>query len=200
VISAIYGVLVAMAQGDLKRLVAFSSVNHMGYVMLGIAVAAVATAAPADRSAAASGAVYQMVAHGLITGALFFLVGMLADRTGTREISKLSGLWAVLPRYGAVLAFTMFASLGLPALAGFVAEVQIVLGALGVFRWAAVGAGWVWLAAIIARLEDFGWVCRLRTDAHLNVLMETMNITATSAAIGIRHTQLSRMTIWTSDK
>lgn len=153
VISALYGALVAMAQGDLKRLVAFSSVNHMGYVLLGVAVAAVTTAAPADRAAAASGAVYQMVAHGLITGGLFFLVGMLADRTGTREIARLSGLWAVLPRYGALLAFAMFASLGLPALAGFVAEVQIVLGALGVYRWAAVGM----LVAILITTAMFLW-------------------------------------------
>src|SRR6266700_2184735 len=86
VASAIYGAAVAMAQSDLKRLIAFTSVNHMGYVLLGIAVAAATTASPADRAAAASGATYQLVAHGLVTGALFFLVGILSDRTGTREI------------------------------------------------------------------------------------------------------------------
>jgi NADH-quinone oxidoreductase subunit M len=139
VISAIYGTLVAMAQQDLKRLVAFSSINHMGYVMLGITVAAALGATPADREAAVSGAVYQLVAHGLVTGALFFLVGMLADRTGTREIARLSGLWAALPLYGVILAFGMFASFGLPSLAHFAAEVQIVLGTLGVYLWAAVG-------------------------------------------------------------
>src|SRR5207244_8862490 len=100
VVSAIYGAAVAMAQSDLKRLIAFTSVNHMGYVLLGVAVAAVGTASPADRSAAATGATYQLVAHGLVTGMLFFLVGMLADRTGTREISRLSGIWTVLPLYG----------------------------------------------------------------------------------------------------
>ena len=138
VISAVYGAAVAMAQPDLKRLVAFSSVNHMGYVMLGVAI--VATAAnPADRAAAWTGATYQLVAHGLVTGGLFFLVGMLADRTGTRDIPRLAGVWALLPLYGSVLAFMMFASLGLPALAHFAAEVQILLGTLGVYRWAAVG-------------------------------------------------------------
>ena len=71
IISAIYGAAVAMAQSDLKRLVAFTSVNHMGYVLLGVAVAAAATASPADRAAAATGAAYQMVAHGLVTGMLF---------------------------------------------------------------------------------------------------------------------------------
>ncbi len=153
VISAIYGAAVAMAQTDLKRLIAFSSINHMGYVLLGVAVASVATASTADRAAAASGAAYQLLAHGLITGALFFLVGMLAERTGTREIRRLSGLWAVLPLYGSILVFAMFASLGLPALADFAAEVQIVLGTLGVYRWAAVGM----LIGILVTTAMFLW-------------------------------------------
>jgi NADH-quinone oxidoreductase subunit M len=139
VVSAIYGAMVAMAQPDFKRLVAFSSVNHMGYVMLGVAVAATAWASAADRRTAASGVTYQLVAHGLVTGGFFFLVGMLADRTGTREFGRLSGLWAALPLYGSILAFTVFASFGLPALAHFAAEVQILLGTLGIYRWAAVG-------------------------------------------------------------
>jgi NADH-quinone oxidoreductase subunit M len=153
VASAIYGAAVAMAQSDLKRLIAFTSVNHMGYVLLGVAVAAVATASPADRAAAATGATYQLVAHGLVTGMLFFLVGILADRTGTREISRLSGIWTVLPLYGSMLAFAMFASLGLPALAHFAAEVQIVLGTLGVYPWAALGM----LLAILVTTAMFLW-------------------------------------------
>ncbi len=139
VVSAVYGAAVAMAQPDLKRLVAVSSVNHMGYVLLAVGVASAAWANPADRAAATSGAVYQMVAHGLATGGLFFLVGMLSERTGTREIRLLSGLWASVPLYGTLLAFTALASLGLPALANFAAEVQIVLAALGVYPWAAAG-------------------------------------------------------------
>jgi NADH-quinone oxidoreductase subunit M len=153
VISAVYGAAVAMAQTDLKRLIAFTSINHMGYVLLGVAVAAVATASAADRAAAASGATYQLVAHGLVTGALFFLVGILADRTGTREIRRLSGIWTALPLYGSILAFAMFASLGLPALAHFAAEVQIVLGTLGVYRWAAIGM----LLGILVTTAMFLW-------------------------------------------
>jgi NADH-quinone oxidoreductase subunit M len=153
VVSAIYGAAVAMAQGDLKRLVAFSSVNHMGYVMLGVAVAAASWGKVADRAAAASGATYQLVAHGLVTGGLFFLVGMLADRTHTREIRQLSGLWAALPLLGTIIAFTMFASFGLPALAHFAAEVQIVLGTLGVYRWAAVGM----LVGVLVTTAMFLW-------------------------------------------
>jgi NADH-quinone oxidoreductase subunit M len=153
VVSAIYSAAVAMAQGDLKRLVAFSSVNHMGYVMLGVAVAAASWGKAADRAAAASGATYQLVAHGLVTGGLFFLVGMLADRTHTREIRQLSGLWAALPLLGTIIAFTMFASFGLPALAHFAAEVQIVLGTLGVYRWAAVGM----LVGVLVTTAMFLW-------------------------------------------
>jgi NADH-quinone oxidoreductase subunit M len=125
----------------------------MGYVLLGISVAAVATARSADRAAAASGAAYQLVAHGLVTGALFFLVGMLANRTGTREIRRLSGIWTALPLYGSILAFAMFASMGLPGLAHFPAEVQIVLGTLGVYRWAAFGM----LLGILVTTAMFLW-------------------------------------------
>jgi NADH-quinone oxidoreductase subunit M len=125
----------------------------MGYVLLGVAVAALAVASPTDRSAAATGATYQLVAHGLVTGMLFFLVGMLAERTGTREISRLSGIWTALPLYGSLLAFAMFASFGLPALAHFAAEVQILLGTLGVFRWAAIGM----LLGILVTTAMFLW-------------------------------------------
>lgn len=153
VVSALYGAAVAMAQPDLKRLIAFSSVNHMAYVMLGVAVAAVGGAALSDRTAAAAGAAYQLIAHGLVTGALFFLVGMLSDRTKTREIARLSGLWSVLPLYGSIAVLMMFASFGLPALAHFAAEVQIVLGTLGVMPWAAAGM----LLAVLITTAMFIW-------------------------------------------
>ncbi len=153
VVSAVYGAAVAMAQTDLKRLIAFTSINHMGYVLLGIAVAAALSANPADRAAAASGAAYQLIAHGIVTSALFFLVGMLADRTGTREIAHLSGIWAAIPLYGSLFALSMFASLGLPALAHFAAEVQIVLGTLGIYRWAAFGM----LLGILVTTAMFLW-------------------------------------------
>ncbi|MBI2755935.1 MAG: NADH-quinone oxidoreductase subunit M [Chloroflexi bacterium] len=133
VVSAIYGAAVALAQPNLKRMVAFSSINHMGYVLLGIASAAVLGASPEARAAALNGAVVQMVAHGLITGALFFLVGMLYDRAHSYEIAKFSGLWARLPIYGSLVAFMFFGSLGLPGLAQFVGEFQVFLGTLGVF-------------------------------------------------------------------
>ncbi len=140
VISIVYGALVAMAQTDFKRLIAYSSVNHMGYVILGLAAAAAfnpraftdpAALASATNSAATAinGAVLEMFAHGIITGALFFLVGMLYERAHTRELNAFGGLGAKVPKYGALLLLAAFASLGLPGLAGFVAEFLVFRGA-----------------------------------------------------------------------
>jgi len=137
VISAIYGAFVALAQSDLKRLIAYTSVNHMGYVVIGVAVAALATD-PAMRAVALDGATLQMVSHGLVTGALFFLVGMLKERAHTREIGRFGGLLKITPVLGWSFIFFAFASLGLPGLAHFPAEFQIFLATLNVSPWAVV--------------------------------------------------------------
>lgn len=137
VFSALYGAFVALAQTDLKRLVAYTSVNHMGYVVLGVAVAAAATDANA-RALAIDGAVLQMVSHGLVTGALFLLVGMLQDRTHTREMGVFGGLLRTVPLLGWLFILAAFASLGLPGLAHFPAEFQIFLGTLNVWPVATV--------------------------------------------------------------
>jgi len=131
VVSALYGAFVALAQTDLKRLVAYTSVNHMGYVVVGVAIAALATD-PAVRALALDGAVLQMVSHGLVTGALFFLVGMLQDRAHTREMARFGGLLKVMPILGWSFVLAAFASLGLPGLAHFPAEFQIFLATLRV--------------------------------------------------------------------
>jgi len=136
VFSALYGALAALAQSDLKRMVAYTSVNHMAYVVLGVAAAAAATDAGA-RSLALDGAVLQMVSHGLVTGALFLLVGMVQDRTGTREMGELGGLLRNFPLLGWGFVLAAFASLGLPSLAHFPAEFQIFLGTFGVYPVAA---------------------------------------------------------------
>lgn len=154
VVSALYGVAVAMGQTDIKRLVAYSSINEMGYVLIGVGVAAAAWASPADRAAAGAGATYLMLAHGMATGALFFMVGMLEDRTHDREMPHLGGLWAPLPRYGTLLAVTAFAALGLPGFAVFVAEVMILLGTVRVYPWAAVAM----LVAIVVTTAMFLWM------------------------------------------
>jgi NADH-quinone oxidoreductase subunit M len=136
VISIVYGALVAMAQTDFKRLIAYSSVNHMGYVILGLAAAAALIPnVPKSQdllnsaSIAINGAVLEMFAHGIITGSLFFLVGMLYERAHTRDLKSFGGLGARVPVYAGLLILAAFASLGLPGLAGFVAEFLIFRGA-----------------------------------------------------------------------
>jgi NADH-quinone oxidoreductase subunit M len=120
VIAIIYGALCCFAQTDLKRLIAFSSVGHMGFVMLGIATLT-------DRGINA--AVFGMVAHGLITGMLFFLAGSIHERYHTREISELGGMLQQIPRFGSIFIYAAIASLGLPGLAGFWGEMPALLGA-----------------------------------------------------------------------
>ena len=137
VFTALYGAFVALGQTDLKRLIAYTSVNHMGYVVLGVAVAAAATDTGV-RALALDGAVLQMVSHGVVTGALFLLVGMLQDRTGTREMGEMGGLLRIVPGLGWLFILAAFASLGLPGLAHFPAEFQIFLGTLRVYPVAVV--------------------------------------------------------------
>ena len=132
-ISIIYGALVAMAQKDMKKLIAYSSVNHMGYVMLGIAAASAGFGSLVDKTMALNGAMLQMFAHGLITGALFLLVGVIYERTHNRDLDQFGGLGARIPVYGGLLAFMALASLGLPGLAGFVSEFFVFRGAIGVY-------------------------------------------------------------------
>ena len=131
VISALYGAFAALAQTDLKRLVAYTSVNHMGYVIVAAAAAALALD-PGVRATVLDGAVLQMVSHGIVTGALFFLVGMLQDRAHTRELCDFGGLLKSVPLLGWSFVLAAFASLGLPGLAHFPAEFQIFLGVLRV--------------------------------------------------------------------
>jgi NADH-quinone oxidoreductase subunit M len=137
VISALYGAFVALAQTDLKRMIAYTSVNHMGYVVLAIAAAAANQSA---RALAIDGAVLQMVSHGIVTGALFLLVGSIQDRTETREMAAFGGLLRVVPMLGWGFILAAFASLGLPGLAHFPAEFQIFLGAFQVWPVAAAFA------------------------------------------------------------
>ena len=125
-INIVYGAFVAMAQTDFKRLVAYSSVSHMGFVLLGLA-----SLTPAGLN----GALFQMVSHGLITGAMFLLVGALYDRTHTRDLAAFGGLGARVPVYAGFLMFFSLASLGLPGLSGFVAEFLSLVGGFGVWRW-----------------------------------------------------------------
>jgi NADH-quinone oxidoreductase subunit M len=137
-LSVVYGALVALAQSDLKRLVAYTSVNHMGYVVIGVSAAAATGISARARELAIDGAVLQMIAHGLVTATLFFIAGFIKERAGTRDLGRLAGLLRPMPWYGSLTALTFFASLGLPGLAQFPAELQIFLGTFDV--WPAVAA------------------------------------------------------------
>jgi NADH-quinone oxidoreductase subunit M len=120
VFSILYGAFNALAQQDVKKLIAYSSVSHMGYVLLGLA---------ALTAEGITGSLYQMVSHGIISAALFLLVGVLYDRTHNREIDNFRGLATKMPAYTTLVTITFFASLGLPGLSGFMAELFVFLGA-----------------------------------------------------------------------
>ncbi len=125
VINILYGALCAMAQSDLKKMVAYSSVSHMGFVLLGMA---------AMTPAGINGAVFQMFNHGIITAMLFFLVGVVYDRAHHRMIDGFGGIGAVVPIYTAFVSLAFFASLGLPGLSGFISEALVFIGSFPVFR------------------------------------------------------------------
>jgi NADH-quinone oxidoreductase subunit M len=133
-IAIIYGAVVALVQPDLKKLVAYSSVSHMGFVTLGIFV---------FQQTAMQGAILQMVNHGLITGALFLLVGVIYERTHDRTIAKMGGLAALTPVWAAIFGFFVFASAGLPGLSGFVGEFLTLVGSFAVNPWFSAVAAFV---------------------------------------------------------
>ncbi len=130
VIGIIYGAIVSYYQKDIKKLVAYSSISHLGFVMLGLF---------ALNSQGIQGGILQMINHGLSTGALFLLVGMIYEQTHTRDFEVYGGLWKVLPVYGSVMLVVTLSSMGLPGLNGFVGEFTILLGAFGS---EAIGSAW----------------------------------------------------------
>jgi NADH-quinone oxidoreductase subunit M len=125
VISMVYGALVAMAQTDFKKLIAYSSVSHMGVVILGMA---------SMNTQGMTGAVFQMFNHGTITAMLFLIVGVIYDRAHTRGVNEFGGLMNKMPRYSAVMVIAFFAALGLPGLSGFISEAFSLLGAFQTFQ------------------------------------------------------------------
>jgi NADH-quinone oxidoreductase subunit M len=143
VFSILYGALAAMAQTDFKKLVAYSSVSHMGYVTLGMASMNLVDD-PRYYAYGVNGAMFMMLAHGITSTGMFFLVGVIYERAHTRDLNKFGGLWTVMPLYGAVSFLLFFGSMGLPGLCGFIAEVFVVLAAfkynpvMGVLAAAAV--------------------------------------------------------------
>ncbi len=142
-IGIIYGAAVSYAQSDVKKLVAYSSVSHLGFVMLGLF---------ALNAQGIAGGILQMINHGLSTGALFLLVGMIYEQTHTREIKVYGGLWKVTPIFGTVMLIVSLSSMGLPGLNGFVGEFTILLGAWGAGMPGGAFAPWgnFWFAGVSA--------------------------------------------------
>lgn len=148
VISIIYGALNALAQKDLKRLIAYSSVSHMGFVLLGLS---------ALTAEGVSGAMFQMISHGFLSAALFFLVGVIYDRVHDRYIYNFRGLATQMPKYTAYVAVAFFASLGLPGFSAFIGEAFVIIGA---FNAESVGTGiprWMAIAGSLGILLSAGY-------------------------------------------
>lgn len=187
VISIVYGGIVAFAQKDVKRLVAYSSVAHMGFAMLGIA---------SGTAAGLNAAMAVNIAHGLNTAMLFFLVGMIYDRTHTRQISELSGIAVKLPLYAGLFCFASFASMGLPLLSGFVGEFLSVVGswsAVVIPHWLVVVAGigillgaayMLWLIQRII-FGDPSPVVEKQSDIGVREVITVAPLAALSVAIGV---------------
>src|SRR6266571_3937386 len=172
VISILYGAVVCLAQDDLKRMVAFSSVSHMGFVTLGIAAGVYGYTQVGLRPGAAlgfTGAIFQMFAHGLVAAALFMVAGSLGHSLGTRNISELGGIAKKVPRMAAFMMISFMASLGLPGLVGFVAEFSVFLGV-----YAAFGL-WVFIPilTVILTAAYFIWAMQRSIFGPLNPKWES---------------------------
>jgi NADH-quinone oxidoreductase subunit M len=197
VVSVLYGALVALAQDNLKRLVAYTSVNHMGYIVLAVGAAGLTAGDSAARRLAVTGAVTQMVSHGLITGALFLLCGVLHDRGHSYDLGRYGALARGAPVFAALTAVAAFASLGLPGLSGFIAEFQIFTGAIGSGTGAAaVGAALAILGIIItaalflrvlhrALMGTPGELTARVTDIRRSEIVAIAPLLAASLVIGI---------------
>jgi NADH-quinone oxidoreductase subunit M len=139
-INIVYGAFAAMAQTDFKKLVAYSSISHMGYVILGIAVWSTSVEGSRSWDWGMNGAMFQMIAHGITSAGMFFLVGVIYDRAHHRNLNNFRGLYEPMPLYGGISAIIFFAAMGLPGLCGFVGEFMVVLATWG---FAPAGAPWV---------------------------------------------------------
>jgi len=153
-IGIVYGALVSMAQKDLKKLVAYSSVSHMGFCMLGMA---------AINTVGISGCLFQMFSHGVITGALFLLVGVIYDRAHTREIAAFGGLGAKLPVYTGIFVLFGMASLGLPSMSGFVSEFMVFVGS---FKSVYIPL-WIVIVSVLGVILGAAYILRMIQNVFL---------------------------------
>jgi NADH-quinone oxidoreductase subunit M len=183
-INIVYGALVAMAQTDFKRLVAYSSVSHMGFVLLGLS-----SLTPTGMN----GALLQMFNHGTITGGMFLLVGVLYDRAHTRQLDAFGGLGARVPVYAGFLIFFSLASLGLPGLSGFISEFLSLVGTYGVWRWQTIAsvlgivAAAAYMLMVLQRvlLGPLNEKWRLLTDMNAREIVSLVPLLLIVLALGV---------------
>jgi len=178
VISIFYGALTAFGQRDIKRLIAFTSVSHLGFVLLGIF---------AGTQMALQGAVVIMIAHGLSTGALFIIAGALQHRLGTTDMTKMRGLWAALPRMGSMALLFALASLGLPGLANFIGEFLVLAGTFQAHPWFASVAAFGFVVSVVYSVwiiyqVFYGPVEKAQRTTDLR-FGEMLNLSALAAAL-----------------
>ncbi|MCC5577727.1 NADH-quinone oxidoreductase subunit M [Microtetraspora sp. AC03309] len=204
-ISVLYGALVALAQDNIKRLIAYTSINHMGYIVLALGAAGLAGGATAARELAVTGAVTQMVSHGLVTGALFLLAGIFWDRAGDYDLDRYGGIAEHAPVFARLTAVAAFASLGLPGLSGFIAEFQIFAGVIGTGLVGAVVAGALAVVGILITAALFlrvlhraflgrpGELTPRITDVHGHELGAIMPLLVLSVLIGVMPYPLLRL-------
>jgi NADH-quinone oxidoreductase subunit M len=147
IVAIVYGALLALAQTDWNRLIAYSTISHMGLITLGLFAIA---------PAALSGSLLQQINHGISTGALFLIVGLLFERRQTREITAFGGLWSVMPVFALLFLMMTLASIGLPGLNGFVGEILILQGVFAAHRWWAVAAA----SGMVLGAAYMLWLCR----------------------------------------
>ena len=193
VVSVLYGALVALAQNDFKRMVAYTSVNHMGYIVLALGAAGLIAGGTAEaRGVAITGAVTQMVSHGLITGALFLLAGVFYDRAGTYDMNRYGGLAGPAPKLAWLFAVGAFASLGLPAFSGFIAEFQIFAGSIAATPVTAIALPGILITAalfLLALQRIFTGETREHSvgfaDLHPSEIWSVGMLLALSVAIGV---------------
>jgi NADH-quinone oxidoreductase subunit M len=178
VVGILYGAKLAFAQTDLKRLVAYTSVSHMGFVILGVF---------SFNELAYQGVVIQMVAHGISTGALFILVGQLYERIHTRDINRMGGLWEKVPVMGAIGLIFSMASLGLPGLGNFIAELLILIGAFkaNVLMSCLASLGLIAATIYSLRIVQKVFLGKKNTDWTMNDLTIREKLVSASLVIGI---------------
>jgi NADH-quinone oxidoreductase subunit M len=192
-VSVLWGALVALAQTDLKRMIAYTSINHMGYVVLAVGAAGMVESADAEaRGVAVTGAVVQMVSHGLLTGALFLLAGTMWERRGAYDLDGYGGLAGPAPRYAALFTLAAFGSLGLPGLSGFIAEFQVFAGSIAATPVAAIAVLGILLTAglfLRAVVKVFAGPTRRLSEGFADVSarewLPAAGLLACSVAIGV---------------